>query len=118
MRMISYAGNREDVLLHRLFGAQQTGYYVDVGAGDPEDHSVTKHFYDSGWSGLNVEPSERLFRRLVADRPRDVNVNAAVSDEPGTVTFYECEPDYWGFSTLSAGQAESLRRSGASVRSR
>src|SRR5438477_8765804 len=40
--MISYAQNFEDVLLARVFSAQTTGFYVDVGAHDPEIFSVTK----------------------------------------------------------------------------
>ena len=33
-----------------------SGFYVDVGAGHPEIASVTKHFYDLGWHGINIEP--------------------------------------------------------------
>ena len=29
---LSYSANHEDVLLNRLFGAQQHGFFVDVGA--------------------------------------------------------------------------------------
>ncbi|HZY84782.1 MAG TPA: hypothetical protein VFE78_08120, partial [Gemmataceae bacterium] len=53
--MISYAQNGEDVLLGRLFGGQPDGFYVDVGASDPTDLSLTRHFYERGWRGVNVE---------------------------------------------------------------
>ena len=56
MSFVSYAQNFEDVLLHRVFGGQETGFYVDVGAYHPVDGSVTKAFYDLGWSGINLEP--------------------------------------------------------------
>ncbi len=98
--MISYAQNREDVLLQRVFQDREHGFYVDVGAFDPCDGSVTKHFYDKGWQGINIEPG-LIFERLRAGRPRDINLNVAVSDQPGLVTFYEHPPDP-GTSTLVA----------------
>jgi hypothetical protein len=49
--MITYAQNFEDVLLARVFRGRTDGFYVDVGAGDPIELSVTKWFYDLGWSG-------------------------------------------------------------------
>ena len=53
--MISYAQNAEDVVLARVFAGRNTGRYVDVGACDPVRDSVTKHFYDHRWRGINVE---------------------------------------------------------------
>ena len=43
------------------------GFYVDVGASIPDDDSVTFHFYERGWRGVNVEPDPG---RLRAARPR------------------------------------------------
>jgi FkbM family methyltransferase len=98
--MISYAQNREDVLLARVFHDVAAGFYVDVGANDPEHCSVTKHFYDQGWRGINLEPG-RIFDRLAAARPRDVNLNVAASDRGGVMTFYEyLEGLYHGLSSL------------------
>lgn len=88
MPFISYAQNFEDVLLHRVFGGQGTGFYVDVGAFDPVVGSVTKSFYDRGWSGINVEPGS-VFANLVVARPRDVNLQIAVSDRAGEIAFVE-----------------------------
>lgn len=41
--------NFEDAMLNRLFHEQATGLYIDVGAREPNMHSVTKHFYKDGW---------------------------------------------------------------------
>ena len=71
--MISYAQNFEDVMLARAFAGKTEGFYVDVGAMDPVDGSVTKYFYELGWSGINIEPDEEYYKRLVADRKRDCN---------------------------------------------
>jgi FkbM family methyltransferase len=81
--MISYAQNAEDILLLRILGARPEGYYIDVGACWPEDGSVTKLFYDQGWRGINIEPHPEAFALLSQSRPRDINLNIAVSDIPG-----------------------------------
>ena len=90
--IVSYAQNAEDVRLWRIFGRKPTGYYVDVGAGDPTLHSVTKLFYDAGWSGLNIEPGP-LHADLVDARPRDVNLRVAVAAREGEVDFWISSPD-------------------------
>ncbi|HLI57171.1 MAG TPA: FkbM family methyltransferase [Actinomycetota bacterium] len=112
MTMVSYAQNHEDVLLDRAFARGRPGFYIDVGANDPVTYSVTKHFYDLGWHGINVEPSERHFAALEAARPRDVNCNVALAAEPGELVFHEFPPEFSGLSTLSAEDAERHRQAG------
>jgi FkbM family methyltransferase len=87
--MISYAQNFEDVILERIFKDKEDGFYIDVGACDPTIHSVTKHFYDKGWRGINIEPSDYLFKKLQAERERDVNLKIAITQGGGEVTLYE-----------------------------
>ncbi len=86
--MISYAQNAEDVVLARAFADVRDGFYVDVGASSPVDDSVTFHFYEQGWHGVNVEPDPDEYRHLVAARGRDVNLQAAVGSGEGQVDFY------------------------------
>ncbi len=111
MRMISYSQNQEDVLLDRVFPRGVPGTYIDVGAFDPVLNSVTKHFYDLGWRGINVEPAAGPFERLRAGRDRDVNLNIGLSHEPGTLTLYESPPES-GWSTFDAAQAAWHRQEG------
>lgn len=85
--MISYTENREDVLLHRCFKDVEGGFYIDIGAHHPTFASVTRLLYDKGWSGINVEPGEGI-AALRAERPRDINLELAVSDHIGTTTFW------------------------------
>ncbi len=94
-RMVSYADNFEDVLLQRAFPVDGTGFYIDVGAFDPVEHSVTKHFYDRGWRGINVEPNPSPFAKLRSARTRDVNLNIGLSDREGTLTLYEAPSACW-----------------------
>ena len=76
--MFSYAQNFEDVILSRLFDGKTDGLYIDIGASDPELLSVTNHFYNLGWSGINVEPIKAQWDLFVLQRPRDINLNTAV----------------------------------------
>jgi len=85
--MTSYTPNLEDVLLRRCFPEVTNGFYVDVGAAHPTNASVTRWFYDQGWSGINVEPSDSIVA-LRSDRPRDINLELAVSDREGETTFW------------------------------
>nr|NQU91819.1 FkbM family methyltransferase [Bacteroidota bacterium] len=87
--MISYAQNFEDVILERFFKNIEKGFYVDVGAAGPALHSVTKHFYDKGWQGINIEPSLSLFNDLIIERGRDINLNLVVSDQDGLIEFFD-----------------------------
>lgn len=108
MTMISYAQNREDILLARIFAGRTDGFYVDVGANDPKNCSVTKHFYALGWHGVNVEPNAK-FHLLAEDRPRDVNLNVAIGDQDGEQTFYEFSANP-ALSTFVQLEAEEHRQ--------
>lgn len=88
MTIVSYAQNCEDVLLHRVFGGQETGFYIDVGAFHPVIGSVTKTFYDRGWNGINIEPGS-VFAELANARPHDINLRMAVLDHAGEIAFIE-----------------------------
>lgn len=85
--MTSYAQNGEDLTLARLLDGVEKGFYIDVGAGHPEEHSVTKLFYDRGWRGINVEPSPTAFALLVQERPRDINLHFCAGAEDGADYF-------------------------------
>ncbi len=104
MRFISYAQNREDVILWRSFKNVSNGFYIDVGANDPEIDSVTKAFYDLGWSGINIEPVKQWYDLLCEQRSRDINLNFAAGKEDGILTLYEI-PDT-GLSTSSKSTAQ------------
>lgn len=89
--IISYAQNREDVLLSRAFIGIEKGFYIDVGANDPLIDSVTMSFYEQGWQGINIEPILSEYKKLVEKRPLDINLNCAVSNKSGYVKILESE---------------------------
>jgi hypothetical protein len=54
--MINFAQKFEDVILHRAFPTVKNAYYIDIRAQDPVTNSVSKHLYNLGLSGINVQP--------------------------------------------------------------
>ena len=105
---VSHAQNHEDVVLWRALGHITDGVYVDVGANDPSEDSVTRSFYDRGWTGIAIEPSPAFAAKFRAERPLDVVVEAAVTDTvEETLTLHMINGT--GLSTLvdSIGQRHS-----------
>lgn len=102
-RFLSFAQNREDVRLYRAF-PRSNGFYIDVGAADPVEYSVTKALSDRGWRGINFEPQQYYFDRLVASRPNDLNLKMCLSNQSGEITLFEA-PTHRGFSTVDPSVA-------------
>ncbi|MFS8973115.1 FkbM family methyltransferase [Cupriavidus necator] len=113
MTITSYAQNFEDVILWRAFRDVPAGFYVDVGANDPDEDSVTKLFYERGWSGINIEPELEFWQRLCEARPRDTNLAVAVGESKGSLQFYSVPVR--GLSTLDEAIATAYRASGLEV---
>lgn len=107
--LITYAQNREDLLLNAFFDDSEVGFYVDVGANHPVHESVTKLFYDKGWRGMNLEPTPRLYELLRLTRPRDLNVQVGVSDKPGSLKFREY-PHGDGLSTFATEMQQNYEQ--------
>lgn len=102
MSWVSYAQNAEDVRLNRAFAGQPSGFYIDVGANSPTYLSVTKHFYDMGWSGINVEPAPEPFALIETARKRDINLNLGCSNHQGTLTLHTAHGSASGLSSFTA----------------
>lgn len=107
MRYLSYAQNQEDVILQKVFESVPNGFYVDIGAFHPTIDSITKVFYDKGWRGVNVEPIEQSFEKIVDARPRDLNFNIAISNVSGTKVIHYDEN--LGLATLETNVAADLQ---------
>jgi FkbM family methyltransferase len=89
----SFSQYQEDLLIDILLRAKPVGFYVDVGANDPDILSNTKRFYMRGWRGINIEPNVGLHGKLERERPRDLNLNVGVCSIAGEATFYEMSAD-------------------------
>lgn len=84
----SYSQEGEDMILRRIFENENTGFYVDIGAHHPKRFSNTYYFYKRGWSGINVDAMPDSMKRFNKIRPRDINIEAAVSNEKKEITYY------------------------------
>jgi FkbM family methyltransferase len=111
--IVSYAQNFEDVMLWRALGHVPDGFWIDVGAADPNLYSVTRAFSERGWRGVNIEPTREFFARLTAARPREINLNIALGASPGRATFYEC--DDATLSSLDPAMAARNRADGRAI---
>lgn len=80
------------------------GVYIDIGAAWPDEHSVTKAFYQRGWHGINVEPNPNFHEQLRTSRGRDINLKVAVGEADGILTM-NLFPET-GLSTLDDSVAQ------------
>ena len=102
-------------MLERLFSDKKHGFYVDVGAWDPNAYSVTRHFYERGWRGLNIEPIAWRHAMFEEQRPRDINLHCLVGSSKGPARFFECvEEDY--LSTTVVDIADAMRAKGQTIK--
>lgn len=91
-------------MLERALGHIHDGFYIDVGAWHPDIDSVTRHFYDKGWSGLNIEPGRQYLDLFVKKRARDTNLNVALGEERGRIELHHAQ-DSGLSSTLPRARA-------------
>jgi len=87
----SYAQEGEDLILARLFEGDTHGFYIDIGAHHPFRFSNTYYFYKKGWTGINIDAMPNSMNLFKSKRPKDINIEAAVSDTPNTLTYYAFE---------------------------
>lgn len=110
---VSYAQNREDVILWRALSHIENGFYIDVGANHPSDDSVTKAFYDRGWHGINIEPLPSHIQQLQIERKRDINLAIAAGSYDGTISIFDTPIRGW--ATASKDVANSHKANGIDI---
>ncbi len=110
-----YGQRLEDQKIYELLGGgsiHRNGFYIDVGAWSADVESVTKFFYDElNFSGINIEPVEKLYDQIVVARPRDINLCCAVGPKNDVAVMQVvCNQDQiTGLSTLHKRNSESAR---------
>ena len=82
----TYSQCLEDFILYCIFYDIDNGFYIDVGANDPNDISVTKAFYLNGWHGINIEPLPEMFSLISKNRIRDINLNIGAGEKEGIMS--------------------------------
>ena len=108
---MSFSQEGEDMILSRLFDGTNTGgFYIDIGAHHPQRFSNTYRFYLQGWRGINIDPLPGCMDLFNEVRPRDINLEYAISEDASELTYFEFnEPALNGFSEALAEQRHGLR---------
>lgn len=106
----SYSQEGEDRILWRLFEGSAPGCYVDVGAHRPKRFSNTYLFYREGWSGITIDPDPDAAPLFARQRPRDIHIQAGVSDAPGRLAYRRFEEP--ALNTFDGRLADERERAG------
>lgn len=92
VRAHSYSNEAEDLILKRIFDVviqkNDVGFYVDIGAHHPVEHSNTYLFYERGWRGVCVEPNPEFRRLHTTYRPQDQFVNSGISSITSVLKYH------------------------------
>lgn len=88
----------EDLLIYDLFEGKTSGFFIEVGAFDGYDLSVTYGLEAMGWNGLLIEAIPERAEHCRARRPNSRVVHAALSKRgsTGTTTFTVTDDHYGG----------------------
>lgn len=79
----------ENIILERIFSKKNKGFYIDVGAHHPVRFSTTLNLFQKGWSGINIEPNDEAIKAFKKKRPKDINLNIAISNTNNTCNYYK-----------------------------
>jgi len=104
-----YSQYYEDYILDFVFSDVAKGTYIDVGAAAPKEMSLTHKFYMRGWRGINIDPMPAYVEMYKRERPDDLFLNLGISNEEGTLTFYDCGADC-GYSTFDTENLETIKK--------
>ena len=83
-----YSQGGEDIILAEAIGEKKIGFYIDIGAHHPSRFSNTYMFYKRGWNGINIDPLPGSMKIFDKKRPRDINLEIAISGQRETKTYY------------------------------
>ncbi len=78
----------EDVFIVRQFPKNYQGFFVDVGCFHPIKYNNTYRLYKRGWRGVNIDIDGIKIEGFNLVRPKDTNIQRAVSTQTGELTYY------------------------------
>ena len=76
-------------MVNRIFKNITKGFYIDIGAYHPYKGSLTYNLYKKGWTGANIDLSKTSIDLFNIARPKDININCAVSNFSGDTHYFE-----------------------------
>ena len=78
----------EEKIILDLFGNNFKGKFVDLGCFHPTRHNNTFELYKKGWRGINVDLNPFTIELFNFFRPKDININTAISNKNEEVELY------------------------------
>jgi len=90
-----YSQNNEELFIVNYF-KNYIGRFLDIGAYDGKTFSNTYKLVELGWSGICIEPSPIIFKKLVdlhKTNTNIINIQVAISKNKGNSIFYESNGD-------------------------
>ena len=84
----SYAMDGEDTAINVFNKKTEKGFYVDIGAHHPIQRNNTNLLFKKGWEGINIDINKFSIDLFNFLRPRDLNLQIAVSDKEGEISFF------------------------------
>jgi FkbM family methyltransferase len=78
---VSWSQAAEDLAILAVLDYLEGGRYLDIGAHHPTRFSVTRHLFQRGWSGVNVDANADLIPNFLSVRPHDISINFCVGDQ-------------------------------------
>ena len=84
----SYSMEKEDLEINKFLKRIDNGFYVDVGGYHPTHRNNTYLLYKKNWRGINIDLSKFSIDLFNYIRPDDINLNIAVSNKEGAITYY------------------------------
>jgi FkbM family methyltransferase len=88
--LFSYSQFGEDLQVFNAiyhFQKRSTAYYIDVGCFDPVIYSNTLKLHKIGWTGINIDPVPEHIEKFKVSRPKDKNLQIAISSQEGVANF-------------------------------
>jgi FkbM family methyltransferase len=78
---VSWSQAAEDLAILAVLNDIDYGRYLDIGAHHPTRFSVTRHLFQRGWSGINVDGNFELLKEFLRARPNDISLNYCVGEK-------------------------------------
>ncbi len=87
---LSYSQFSEDRLVWEFFGGKPGGFFLEIGANDPENLSQTFLLERNGWEGILVEPQRDCCERLRQRRSKSriFQVACGAPEQKGRAQFH------------------------------
>ncbi|MBX3389345.1 MAG: FkbM family methyltransferase [Phycisphaeraceae bacterium] len=100
----------EDCMLYELFEGKQEGFFIEAGAFNGVDFSVSFAFEQLGWNGLLVEAIPKRAEECRQQRPHSRVVHAAIGAPggPADISFATTEDGYGGMLSRRMDTTDTL----------